>query len=181
MGRRENTWRSTRWVPVGHDHCSEPGVLGRCSMRGTAAQSSGRPGAPLIIGGSPVQEPAIKFTRETSEANLVSAWERGGVRVGEEWIRSNLILSAEEVLRDWAAADPAALQLADLEPAMALDPQLIIVGTGASLKLPDVDLMTEVAARGIGLEIMDTPAACRTYNVLVHERRAVVAALFMTE
>ena len=43
--------------------------------------------------------------------------------------------------------------------------------------LPDVDLMAALAARAIGLEIMSTPAACRTFNVLVHERRRVVAAL----
>ena len=122
----------------------------------------------------------IKFTRETSEANVVTAWEAGGVRIGEEWIRENLVLSGEEILRGWPASDPEALGLADLEPAMALDPEIIIVGTGTSLTLPDVDLMTEVAARGIGLEITDTPAACRTYNVLIHERRSVVAALFLS-
>ncbi|GIT14439.1 MAG: hypothetical protein CM1200mP36_01950 [Gammaproteobacteria bacterium] len=93
---------------------------------------------------------------------------------------NNLILSAEDVLHDWAVSDPESLELADLATAMALEPDVIIVGTGASLTLPQTDLMSEVAAHGIGLEIMDTPAACRTYNVLVHERRAVVAALFLT-
>jgi len=83
-------------------------------------------------------------------------------------------------LHDWAVSDPASLELADLATAMALEPDVIIVGTGVSLTLPQTDLMSEVAAHGIGLEIMDTPAACRTYNVLVHERRAVVAALFLT-
>ena len=83
-------------------------------------------------------------------------------------------------MHDWAVSDPENLELADLATAMALEPDVIIVGTGASLTLPQTDLMSEVAAHGIGLEIMDTPAACRTYNVLVHERRAVVAALFLT-
>lgn len=133
----------------------------------------------LIIVRDPARELTIKFSRETSEANLVIAWEPGAVRVGQEWIRSNLILSADDVLRDWAAADPEALQVADLEPAVALRPEIIIVGTGASLTLPKVDLMSALGAQGIGLEIMDTPAACRTYNVLIHERRAVVAALFL--
>lgn len=102
------------------------------------------------------------------------------MRVGPEWIRSNLILSAEDVIRDWAASDPEGLEVADLEPAMALGPQIIIVGTGASLTLPKVDLMAAIGAHGIGLEIMDTPAACRTYNVLIHEQRSVVAALFLS-
>ena len=77
--------------------------------------------------------------------------------------------------------DPEQLQISDLEPAMTLEPQIILLGTGMSLTLPEVDLMAAAARRGIGLEIMDTPAACRTFNVLVHERRAVVAALFLTE
>ena len=135
---------------------------------------------PPIIERGRCQETPIKFSRESSEANLVAAWEPGAVRVGQEWIRSNLILSAENVLRDWAASDPEGLEVADLEPAMALGPQIIIVGTGAALTLPKIDLMAAIGAHGIGLEIMDTPAACRTYNVLIHERRSVVAALFLS-
>ncbi len=134
----------------------------------------------LIIGPRPKQELLIKFTRETSEANLVSAWETGAVRIGEEWVRNNLILSAKEVLHNWVASDPENLEITELEPALALNPDVIIVGTGASLILPKIDLMTEIAVHGIGLEIMDTPAACRTYNVLVYEQRAVVAALFLS-
>ena len=123
----------------------------------------------------------MKFSREITEANLVGAWETGGIRVGEEWIRSHLILSAEELLRDWAVSDPEGLELGDLEPAMALRPEIVIIGTGTALSRPRADLAAQLAARGVGLEIMDTPAACRTYNVLIHERRAVVAALFLSD
>ena len=56
-------------------------------------------------------------------------------------------------------------------------PEIVLLGTGAEVLLPDLDLMAALAARAIGLEIMSTPAACRTFNVLVHERRRVVAAL----
>jgi uncharacterized protein len=120
----------------------------------------------------------MQLTLETSAANVVRAWEAGAVRVGEEWIRGHLIVSARELLRGWAVSDPAALELTDLEPAFELEPEIIVLGTGPSLVLPLADLMAELAQRRIGLEIMDTPAACRTYNVLVHERRSVVAALF---
>jgi len=120
----------------------------------------------------------MQLTLETSNANVVRAWEAGAVRVGEEWIRGHLIVSAQALLRGWAVTDPAALRLTDLEPAFELQPEIIVLGTGSSLVLPLADLMAELAQRRIGLEIMDTPAACRTYNVLVHERRSVVAALF---
>jgi uncharacterized protein len=53
-----------------------------------------------------------------------------------------------------------------------------LLGTGSEMLLPDVDLMAKLGARSIGLEIMSTPAACRTFNVLLHEQRRVIAALF---
>ncbi len=52
-----------------------------------------------------------------------------------------------------------------------------MLGTGTERLLPDVELMAAVAARSVGLEIMNTPAACRTFNVLLQEQRRVVAAL----
>ena len=83
------------------------------------------------------------------------------------------------IVRDWPVSDPEALQPDDLEPALATDPDIIILGTGEALRRPVADLMGLMAERGIGVEIMDTPAACRTYNVLLHEGRSVVAALFI--
>jgi uncharacterized protein len=74
---------------------------------------------------------------------------------------------------------PEALSAQDLQPAINLNPKIVLLGTGSRLALPNIDLMTVLAAQGVGLEIMDTPAACRTYNVLVHEDRDVVAALFI--
>ncbi|MDC3267161.1 MTH938/NDUFAF3 family protein [Gammaproteobacteria bacterium] len=109
----------------------------------------------------------------------MSAWEKGCVQVGEQWIHSHLIISAQNLLIDWNVSDPNSLTLADLELAISFEPELIILGTGNSVCIPNLDLMAEAANQGIGLEIMDTPAACRTYNVLVHENRAVVAALFL--
>ena len=99
--------------------------------------------------------------------------------MGEQWVYSHLILSANSLQPIWAISDPAAITFSDLEPALILDPELIILGTGNLACVPNMDLMLEAATQGIGLEIMDTPAACRTYNVLVHESRAVVAALFL--
>ncbi len=121
----------------------------------------------------------MKFTLETSDVNLISAWEPDAVRVGKEWYRSHLILSSQHILSDWTVTDPDILQANDLSAAIELDPEIILLGTGNHLALPDIDLMAELARQGIGLEIMDTPAACRTYNVLIHESRNVVAALFI--
>lgn len=122
----------------------------------------------------------MQLTRESSAANLIRAWEAGRVLIGERWLSGNFIVSAEKILDDWSAADPLALSLDDLALAIELQPEIILIGTGSVIVLPDVDLMAALAERAIGLEIMTTPAACRTYNVLVHEQRRVVAALFNT-
>ena len=101
------------------------------------------------------------------------------MRVGKEWIRTHLIVTVDHILRDWPVSTPEELQPGELEPALAAAPDLIVLGTGDVLRRPQIDLMALMAERGIGIEIMNTPAACRTYNVLVQEGRSVAAALFI--
>ena len=101
------------------------------------------------------------------------------MRIGEEWIRTHVIVSADRIVRDWQASAPEELDPGHLESALAADPDVIILGTGNTLRMPKLDLMGLMAERGVGIEIMSTPAACRTYNVLLHEGRSVVAALLV--
>jgi uncharacterized protein len=119
----------------------------------------------------------VQLTRDIAAANLIHAYEPGRVRIGERWLSGNLIVAPEQLIEDWGARAPAEVTVADLEPALAMQPEILLLGTGETLVWPEADLMSALAARGIGLEIMSTPAACRTFNVLVHERRRVAAAL----
>jgi uncharacterized protein len=121
----------------------------------------------------------MQITRETSPSHLIHAVEDDRVRIGEHWHAGNLIVTAEEIVRDWRLATPGRVTVTDLEPALRFEPELIVIGAGLGSQTPDVELMAELAALGIGLEYMQTPAACRTYNVLVHERRRVAAALIL--
>ena len=121
----------------------------------------------------------MQLTRDNNPVHFIRAWEPGRVRVADRWVAGNVIVGAE---RDHRGLDqsrsPHELTIADLEPALALEPTIIVLGTGTERLLPDVELMAAVAARSVGLEIMNTPAACRTFNVLLQEQRRVVAALF---
>ena len=119
----------------------------------------------------------MKFTQELTTANVVKSLEPNGIRVGERLLAGNVILSATEIIEPWEVAAPPLVQLADLAPVLALKPEVIILGTGGSICFPPPDLVGQLARQGIGIEVMDTAAACRTYNVLVHEERAVAAAL----
>ena len=120
----------------------------------------------------------MQLTRDLSVVNFIRAWEPGRVRIAESWIAGNVIVGSDRILENWATVEPHVLTLEHLEPALALDPTIIVLGTGTERLLPDVELMAAVAARSVGLEIMSTPAACRTFNVLLGEQRRVVAALF---
>ena len=120
----------------------------------------------------------MQLTRDSNAVNFIRAWEPGRLRVADRWIAGNVIIGNDAVIEQWTTSAAAALTIADLEPALALGPTIIVLGTGTERLLPDVELMAAVAARSVGLEIMNTPAACRTFNVLLGEQRRVVAALF---
>jgi uncharacterized protein len=71
------------------------------------------------------------------------------------------------------------LRVDDLAPALELNPQILLLGTGKTHCFPPAELMGAVLKQNVGLEVMTTDAACRTYNVLVSEGRSVVAALII--
>jgi len=119
------------------------------------------------------------ISRDPLAANTVRAWGPGEIRVRDQLIRNNVILSADRIIHPWAARDAATLTPAQLEPALELDPEIVLLGSGASIVFPDAALHGAVMARGVGLEVMDTPAACRTFNILLAEQRRVAAALIV--
>jgi uncharacterized protein len=120
----------------------------------------------------------MQLTLDTGAVNFIRAWEPGRVRIADRWIAGNVIVGPEQLIEAWAVAEPLRITVDDLAPALALEPVIIVLGTGTQQSLPDVELMAALAERSVGIEIMSTPAACRTFNVLLQEGRRVVAALF---
>lgn len=120
----------------------------------------------------------MQLTRDNNALYFIRAWEPGRLRVADRWLTGNVIIGTNEIIEDWTSIDPRQLTIAELEPALALNPTIIVLGTGTQQQLPDVGLMAAAAERSVGLEIMNTPAACRTFNVLLQEQRRVVAVLF---
>lgn len=123
----------------------------------------------------------MQLTREGTEANFIRAWESGAVRIGEQWIRGHVIVSQHRVVENWSVSTPEQLSIEQLLPALELDPEIIVLGTGTATVFPAQELYAALAQRRIGLEAMSTPAACRTFNVLMSEQRQVVVALFNSE
>lgn len=122
----------------------------------------------------------MRFTLDQHPtANIIASVRPESVRIGERVFSSSLMVSATAVLPDWPVRDAAALCLDSLVAALQLEPEILILGTGARIRFPPPALFAALAARGVGLEVMDTAAACRTYNILVNEERPVVAALVL--
>jgi uncharacterized protein len=113
------------------------------------------------------------------DANVITAVGPAGIRVGTVTLARSFIVSAGALLPEWATADVPSLSIEALAPALELAPEILVLGTGARIEFPDAALFAALAERGIGLEVMDTAAACRTYNVLVAEFRPVVAAIML--
>lgn len=102
-------------------------------------------------------------------------------REKKERIEHNIVLLPDKIIHHWSrAADAEGLIAADFEPLAQLGVELILLGTGQALKFPPPSLLDPLYRANIGIEMMDTPAACRTYNILVADGRKVAAALLLT-
>ena len=113
--------------------------------------------------------------------NLIRAYAPGQVTINEEVYTCSLIVTPEQIIADWPPASPANLLAAHFEVIASLSPEVFILGTGARLLFPAPNIIRPLVEAGIGVEVMDTGAACRTYNILMSDGRRVAAALMMIE
>ena len=101
------------------------------------------------------------------------------VLVNERALTRSCIVSPDALVEDWAATDAAAMVPADLDPLLALAPEVVLLGTGATQVFPPAAVLAACLGRGIGLEVMSNSAAARTYTVLAGEGRRVVAGFLL--
>jgi uncharacterized protein len=119
----------------------------------------------------------VRLTLEQAgDANLVRGWEGGALRVNDRLVPGTVLVSADH-LSVVAVDDVAAIDEGSLAAAVDLQPEVLLVGTGSRQQFLPARIVASMAAAGIGMEVMDTRAAARTYNVLVGEGRRVVALL----
>lgn len=112
-----------------------------------------------------------------SNIRLFSAYGDGYVAVNGQVYRQSIILSAAGVRTDWAIAGFSALTREDFRVLLDLAPEILLLGTGAQQHFARPELYRDLIQAGIGVEFMNTPAACRTYNILAAEDRNVAAAI----
>jgi len=109
---------------------------------------------------------------------LVRAYREGVIQIGDQQITTSAIISADGI-DHWSPQRFEDLTLEHFSQLLQLEPELVIVGTGAEHCFPSGELIRPLLTRGIGVEIMATAAACRTFNIVVAEGRRVIAALLM--
>ena len=122
----------------------------------------------------------MHFAREDCNSELmIRACDDGQVTIGPQSYQHSLILTPERVIPDWQPRQVTDIAEQDFDSILTLQADIILLGTGTRLCFPSARLRAYVLATGTGLEVMDTAAACRTYNILLAESRRVVAALLL--
>jgi uncharacterized protein len=125
-----------------------------------------------------VREAPLKFTRESPGTLTIQSVSSDGIRInGQIWSKT-VAVTTQEVIDRWKSVAIADLVASDFDILLDDSPELVIVGTGATGQFPPRELTFAFARRGVGLEVMDTAAAARTFNVLAGEGRRVAAVLY---
>jgi uncharacterized protein len=121
----------------------------------------------------------VKFHLSTSTGNLITGLGTGWVRIGAQEYRENLVVTPESLVAGWAPEGFEGLAETDLRELLASNPEVVLLGTGGAIRFPRPALARVLVDAQVGLEVMDTAAACRTYNILAAEGRRVAAGLMI--
>jgi uncharacterized protein len=125
-------------------------------------------------------EPYVKLHLSVfSEQNMFTGYGPGYVVVNKTRYEQSLIVLPDRLIENWDAKTFEQLTTEHFEFVLSLQPEMVLFGTGATLRFPHPTLTRTLIESRIGVEVMDTAAACRTYNILTAEGRRVAAALLI--
>ena len=123
----------------------------------------------------------IRIDSADPNANVIQSYGPGQVKIRDGVYHASLIVTPTKIISDWPPQSFNDLDASYFEAVVALEPELAILGTGKYLRFPSPAVTRALIEAKVGFEVMDTGAACRTYNVLVSEGRKVVVALLPIE
>ena len=125
-----------------------------------------------------LREARLKFTRELPGTLAIRSVNADGIQIGDKIWSETIALTPTTVIDTWSPLPVSELSEKDFRSLLEFSPELVIVGTGTNNEFPPRELMFAFARLGVGLEVMDTAAAARTFNVLAGEGRRVAAVLY---
>ena|SRR3990167_10110462 len=109
----------------------------------------------------------------------IRSFKPGVIQVNEKTYTRSIIISPHSLIENWPPQTIAELKADTLSLVISMKPTILLIGTGSKLVFPAVEIYGALINAGIGVELMDTAAACRTYNALSAENRNVAAALIV--
>ena len=137
----------------------------------------------MFILANPTSTPLKLHLDLITGTNAITGYGSGYLAINGGKINNSVIVLPDKIINPWAIASPSMLTpslcIADFAELLELKPELIIFGSGAKFQFPDRRILAAFASARIGFEVMDTPAASRTYNVLMSEGRQIAAALLV--
>jgi uncharacterized protein len=122
----------------------------------------------------------MKFAQDSQdEGYVITAYDNRSVTINGKPFSQSLIIATKRLHENWEVKAIEQLQPMHIDKVLSFNPELIIIGTGSRLVFPAVEIYAGIIQQGIGVDFMDTGAACRTYNILMSEGRDVVAGLIL--
>lgn len=122
----------------------------------------------------------MKFhLNQSPNIHLVNAFDGNAIVIDQNQYNSSLVISPDKLIEHWPVSNCSQLTPSIFAELVKLEPEILLLGTGKQIQFPDPQVRIPLIEANIGLEVMDTHAACRTYNILANEGRSVVAALML--
>ena len=122
----------------------------------------------------------MKFAQDSqNEGYIVTGYDEDSISIKGTKFNQSLIVTNTELNENWGVDSIETLHAGHIEQILSFEPELVLIGTGDKLIFPSIEVYSAIIEHGIGIDFMDTGAACRTYNILVDEGRGVVAGLIL--
>ncbi len=122
----------------------------------------------------------MQLTQDPAEGYLfVRACTPGAITIVDRALTKSFLLAPDRVVEDWPVTQAAQFDIAAADAIAALQPEVVLLGTGARQVFPSREALAALLRRRIGVEVMDNAAASRTYNLLASEGRRAVAAFML--
>ncbi len=121
----------------------------------------------------------MKLHLDVAGGNTIRTHATGRIQVNDAVFTRSLIVLPNQIISDWPPQSFAELAAAHFAQIAACEPEIVILGTGSTQRFPAPQLTRDLVEQGIGWEVMGTPAACRTYNILMGDGRKVAAAIIV--
>lgn len=122
----------------------------------------------------------MKFAQEDQdEGYVITGYESDSISINGKTFSQSLIITSTELNENWGVDRIESLQASHIDQILSFKPELVIIGTGEKLIFPAIEVYSGIIQQGIGVDFMDTGAACRTYTILMSEGRGVVAGIIL--